>query len=852
MAWEMNLLSAVGGALAAGMMAAFAMRISRQAVVGVLAGLLLALTPTFWQYSNVAERYTLNMAFMIGAVWLAWETGNAAAGKKQNWLVALSALMLGISLTLHPSGALLAPFWLVLILAKLGRKGWHWGLLLWLGLPLVLPQMLFLYVPWRWAFFSSWPLLPGIGRSAAVYKGLVHVWYVPGMHWDMIFAYIGGLKGYATSFLLGGWLRALRDLTPLKPFFQQELSWVVILMAVAGFVQLFRREKLMSLLLLGFGVILTLMVAYIHQGKNDAYLLPVFGVILFFAAFSIMLPKKMLEKARIGRWLQAGQWGIVAAISLTLLVLVYPQRDFSRRMDIRLWWDALLAQPIEEQAGLMGHWSDFTPLWYQQQVHGQRTDLWGLFPPTEEKIIDPWLKQGLPLYQAAPTHGWAPTLPEAYSLVPWGKLVRVLPKGESLSCARELRLRMKDNGPVALGVQALPDTLRPYETSVLTVCWRAREDLPRRTFVGLRLTPEDPALTPVEFHTLLAAQWYPYDSIASDIEGMAAIPLQLPLGAAPGTYRAELILFYITPDDTVHPFPAYETIPLGEVRVDAAQAFRRAYLDRETVPILSPRMGPLALKGWYLSKDPVRPGDPVRLDLVWQVRQPLSTTPDLSVRFWGKADRGLNTPPQPLFGDVTRQQLQPGDVIHTVHALNAPVTDGDRRYLVEIRLTYDGHTAHLPVGTITVTDRPHRWQPPADITPVNATFGNIARLTGFTMSPQHPAPGDSLQVSLSWQAISPDETSYKVFIHLIDENGQIVAQHDGFPASGELPTNIWTPDEYVLDTHAIPLPATLPAGSYTLRVGMYDPASGVRLPVSSDLPVSDNALDLVKLAIGKP
>ena len=72
-AWRMNVLSAVGGALAVAVTTAFAQRLSRRASVGLLAGGLLALSPTFWYYSLAAERYTLNIALLAGVFWTAWE-----------------------------------------------------------------------------------------------------------------------------------------------------------------------------------------------------------------------------------------------------------------------------------------------------------------------------------------------------------------------------------------------------------------------------------------------------------------------------------------------------------------------------------------------------------------------------------------------------------------------------------------------------------------------------------------------------------------------------------------------------------------------------------------------------------
>ncbi len=852
-AWEMNLLSALAGALAAGILAALVWRMTRNHTSAFLAGMILALMPTFWQFSIVAERYTLNLALMIGAWWAAWEARRFASWSQKRWRLALAGGMLGISLTLHPTAALMAPFWFILMVSGTGAHG-HQRLrrALWWLIPLGLPLVFYLYVPWRWKTFSSWPLLPGIARSAAVYKGLVHVWYVPHGDGALIFHYIAGLQGYIWQFLGGGWIQAVHNLPGLIPFFQQDAPWWLLVMAGIGFIYLLRREPLFTLLIFGFALFLTLMVAYIRQGKNDAYLMPVFGIIAFFAAFAPLLPSSLASGARQTRTVRALQGVFALSVFLILLTSNWDQRDFSRRIDIRAGWEAILAQPIEEQAGLLGNWSDFTPLWYLQHIQNLRTDLWGLFPPAPKAVIDPWLEHGLPLYVAAPLPpSQMSSWPEDYAFIPWGHLVRVLPKGQTLSCSQTLDLPLASYGPIALGIGQLPRTLPPYETLSLSVCWHAQDALPKRTFLGIRLTSPEPHQPPIEFHALLASQWYPGDVIPQGTEGLTAIPLQLPLGALPGDYQAELLMFYFSDDDQLYRFPRYDPIPLGQVHVETTSTFRRAYLAPSFVPPIAPRMGPLALKAWAVSPGPVRPGDPIRVDTYWQVRRPLHRVPSIRIRFRGKAIRHTRPPDQPLMTPSTFELLKPGAIIHTQHNVRAPITLGDHRYLVDLRLIFEDHPAPLPfpIGTLTVQDRPHLWSPPADFIPVSAQIGSIAELAGYALHPEKGVPGQPLTLELLWRAQAPDDISYKVFVHLLDAEGRIVAQHDGIPAQGQLPTDIWFPQEYIRDVHILSIPSNLPPGRYDLRVGMYDPHTGARLHVTSELPVFDDALELTPLPL---
>ena len=68
----------------------------------------------------------------------------------------------------------------------------------------------------------------------------------------------------------------------------------------------------------------------------------------------------------------------------------------------------------------------------------------------------------------------------------------------------------------------------------------------------------------------------------------------------------------------------------------------------------------------------------------------------------------------------------------------------------------------------------------------------------------------------------------------------VLGQHDGVPANGKLPTTTWQVDEIVTDRHQFDFP-TAQKGEYRLIVGLYDPLTGGRLPItdSAGVPVGD-------------
>jgi hypothetical protein len=86
-------------------------------------------------------------------------------------------------------------------------------------------------------------------------------------------------------------------------------------------------------------------------------------------------------------------------------------------------------------------------------------------------------------------------------------------------------------------------------------------------------------------------------------------------------------------------------------------------------------------------------------------------------------------------------------------------------------------------------------------------------------------------VVLYWEARRPPEENYVVFVHLLDAEGQIVANHDGSPMQARYPTRAWLPGDIVRDVHRLVLDSSVPVGEYQLKVGMYRWPDLDRLPV---------------------
>ncbi len=124
----------------------------------------------------------------------------------------------------------------------------------------------------------------------------------------------------------------------------------------------------------------------------------------------------------------------------------------------------------------------------------------------------------------------------------------------------------------------------------------------------------------------------------------------------------------------------------------------------------------------------------------------------------------------------------------------------------------------MPVAAATFTHYPLTQQPlPTPTIPADTAFGGEFRFLGLsTLSPRPSA------LITYWQVVATPPAARRVFVHLLDEGGEIVAQDDGLAAAA---TSL-QPGDLIVLVHPIPLPET-----YTLRLGVYDPATSYQLPM---------------------
>ncbi len=180
-------------------------------------------------------------------------------------------------------------------------------------------------------------------------------------------------------------------------------------------------------------------------------------------------------------------------------------------------------------------------------------------------------------------------------------------------------------------------------------------------------------------------------------------------------------------------------------------------------------------------------------------------------------------------------QFAPGAVLRKQYRVSVPPDTRGGAGTLQIRLL-DGNGVSeaepVALGPLTISVPTRTFTAPAIESPLTARFGEGIHLLGYR-APATVHSGASLPMTLYWKSTAVLAERYTVFIHLLDAEGHIVTQIDSQPTQGARPTSGWLPPEIITDEHTLTLPADLPLGPYRLAIGLYDPRTGIRVPIST-------------------
>jgi len=251
----------------------------------------------------------------------------------------------------------------------------------------------------------------------------------------------------------------------------------------------------------------------------------------------------------------------------------------------------------------------------------------------------------------------------------------------------------------------------------------------------------------------------------------------------------------------------------------------------------------LRLTGFGLSAVHLAPGQEITVTLDWQALEDAGIAYTAFLHLLAADGSGVAGLDEPVLRGLYQPDFWPPDMTFTDrHRLTLPADLPPGRYRLDLGLYPSDRPGELlpvagwdrlPLAALPIGDAEPLPPPtaiPADHTFGVPTSGDRFRLLAYNLQPpSHNLPPTTYDLTLYWQALTPPDRDYTVFVHLLGPDGEIVAQDDAPPGDPFFPTTTWLPGDVVRDGHTLSLPEDAPPGTYTLLVGLYHQPGGERL-----------------------
>ncbi|MFC2029134.1 DUF2723 domain-containing protein [Chloroflexota bacterium] len=353
-AWRVNLLSAVCGAVAVALVYGSVYRLTRRVLPSLAGALFLAFSPVFWALSSTTEVYALHALFVAATLFvlLLWRDADL---HRFRFLVIL-ALVYGLSLSHHRTMLLLAPGMLLFFLLERPKVGWHErscrrklvqrGVLL--GVVFLLGLLPYLHI-----------FIHELRRNRTMERVVFDV-----------------ILGGDFAFFLGFRPDPLRIIWGLP---KDQVGLAGLVLAAGGLAWLIWRQRSAAWLLLATFLATMAFCLFYQVPDIQDFMIPTTVILAIWAGSSAglleLLPSRLAS--RRGNWLR---WTIEAILLLVALLSLGNYALVNNRVaeiagGIEEQARATMAYPFEPGATVLGDWELTTAARYLRVVEGMESDV---------------------------------------------------------------------------------------------------------------------------------------------------------------------------------------------------------------------------------------------------------------------------------------------------------------------------------------------------------------------------------------------------------------------------------------------------------------------------------------------
>lgn len=399
-----------------------------------------------------------------------------------------------------------------------------------------------------------------------------------------------------------------------------------------------------------------------------------------------------------------------------------------------------------------------------------------------------------------------------------------------------------DGEMTLLGYNLRPSTVEAGETFRLDLYWKAQRKLTTEYSAYARLkdaqsslwSPKD-SQRPGGYRDYPPTTTWPPDEYAQDFYQILVLP-----GTPPGEYDLVVGAF------SKATLEELDVLDEQGVAVGTSVAVGKLTVVRPRKPpsieeleiqhAVAIRFGEeLELIGYNMDRPAVQAGDGVHLTLFWQGLKAMSQPYAVLLQLVDEGDRIAAEETFPIANQsYPAIQWQAGEVVRSQHYLPVPAEASAGRHRLQLAvIDQEGMplAAALDLGELEIQVPERRMTLPTVVNPMEINLGDEVTFLGYDLTPTVVKPGETLCLTLYWQARREIAKWYKVFTHLLDDQDRIWAQKDSVPVAGTRPTMGWVKGEVIVDEYELVVDPDAPGGDYILEIGMYEEGTGQRLMV---------------------